>query len=103
MTCGTSKLVPFPNAARRGELPLLRSWELYGAAESAPFQTAFACEKPFRFFLLLQTESAVYREDLAGNELRGGGEEENGGGDFVVASVALHGSLFGHPAHEGGG
>jgi hypothetical protein len=48
----------------------------------------------------LEAQAAVYGENLAGDELRGGGEEENGGGDFVVASVTLHGSLFGHLAHE---
>jgi hypothetical protein len=50
---------------------------------------------------VLEADSAVDDENLAGNELWGGREEQDGCGDFVSAAVALHGGLFGHAAHEG--
>ena len=49
---------------------------------------------------VVEPESAVDRENLAGDKLRRGGEEQNRGGDFVGAAIALHGGLFGHAANR---
>src|SRR5580658_1630399 len=43
---------------------------------------------------VLESEAAVDCEDLAGDEVRAGGEEEDGGGDVVDGAVALHWSLL---------
>ena len=51
----------------------------------------------------LQAESSIHGEDLAGDELWRGGEEQDSGGDLFRAAVAVHGRLFGHALHEGCG
>ena len=38
----------------------------------------------------LETQPSIHCQNLSGDELRRGGEEENGGGDFVIPAVALH-------------
>src|ERR1700679_1885584 len=50
---------------------------------------------------VLEADSAVDGENLAGDELWGGREEQDGCGDFVCAAVAPHGGLFCHAAYEG--
>jgi hypothetical protein len=43
----------------------------------------------------LEAEAAVYGQELAGDEVGGGGEEDGCGGDVVGCAVALHGCFAG--------
>src|SRR5674476_22554 len=43
----------------------------------------------------LQPEAAVYGEQLAGDEVGAGGEEEDRGGDILGGAVAAHWGLLG--------
>jgi hypothetical protein len=43
-----------------------------------------------------QTQAAVDGKNLAGDELRRGGEEQDCSGNLVAAPILQHGSLFGH-------
>ena len=50
-----------------------------------------------------QAQAAIDGQDLAGNELWCGREEQNRCGNFFSFTVALHRGLFGHATHKSGG
>lgn len=46
------------------------------------------------FRALLQSQTAIHRQNLAGNKLRSGREEHHGCGDVPCRPIPLHGRLF---------